>query len=283
MDHGVYLEHLTEGDLALLARTGAGGRVEASDLRSRPGLVDELLAEPDVFETVFGRRGREEDPLVFASPFLVFAVAVHRLSDDLADAAFVEDWTGPRQRVPVFDVAELRGFLDEPARRAFLAELLASFSHVASGSTWVRGRRGWRRRRWSELDPLRFAELLDVVPEAQRAGVYRRLGDVSLFLTGVFPDHTATKGLGPAETSRLRRVGGEAGTAGGETSGTLTLFEELGARSYRAACALAGPVLTRSMEVVGEVADGFRSARRILNIVTERYLFAHRPRWFPPS
>lgn len=298
MDHGVYLEHLTEADLALLARAGTGGRADAAELRSRPGLLGELLGDPAVFEAVFGRRGREEDPLVFVSPFCVFAVAVHRLAADLADAPYVEEWvdlrttdarppTGERRRlgrrVPVFDTAELREFLEEPARRAFLAELLASFSHVASGSTWVRGRRGWRRRRWSELDPLRFAELLDVVPEAQRAGVYRRLGDVSLFLTGVFPDHTATRGLGAAETSRLLRLGGEEAGPTGSSSGTLALFEDLGTRSYRAAYSLAGPVLTRSMEVVGQVADGFHSARRILNVLTERYLFTRRSRWFPSS
>lgn len=283
MDHGAYLEHLTEADLALLARAGTGGRADAAELRSRPGLLGELLGDPAVFEAVFGRRGREEDPLVLVSPFCVFAVAVHRLAADLDDAPYVEEWTGPRRRVPVFDTAELREFLEEPARRAFLAELLASFSHVASGSTWVRGRRGWRRRRWSELDPLRFAELLDVVPEAQRAGVYRRLGDVSLFLTGVFPDHTATRGLGAAETSRLLRLGGEEAGPTGSSSGTLALFEDLGTRSYRAAYSLAGPVLTRSMEVVGQVADGFHSARRILNVLTERYLFTRRSRWFPSS
>ena len=33
--------------------------------------------------------------------------------------------------------------------------------------------------------------------------------------------------------------------------------------------------------VVGEVADHFHEARRVLNAVTDRYLFPMRSRWFP--
>lgn len=33
--------------------------------------------------------------------------------------------------------------------------------------------------------------------------VYRRLGDVSLFLTGVFPDYVTARALGPVDAGRL--------------------------------------------------------------------------------
>src|SRR6266540_1530599 len=118
------------------------------------------------------------------------------------DPAFVGEWAGPRQRLPVFDVATLRDFLAAPARRLFLAELLASYVHVASGSVLVQTRRGWRRQRFSELDPVRLAALLDVVPAGERVGIYRRLGDLALFLTGVFPDHTATRAFAPVHAQR---------------------------------------------------------------------------------
>src|SRR5256885_13132420 len=38
--------------------------------------------------------------------------------------------------------------------RLFLAELLASYTNVASGSTLVKTSRGWPRHRFSELDPM---------------------------------------------------------------------------------------------------------------------------------
>src|SRR5215211_5973578 len=111
----------------------------------------------------------------------------HQTAADLEAATFVPEWSSRQGRVAVFDAPALRAFLAAPARRLFLVELLASYVHVASGSVWVQTPRGWRRRRYSELDPVRLAALLEVVDEAERPGVWRRLGDLALFLTGVFP------------------------------------------------------------------------------------------------
>ena len=259
-----WLEHLRHDDLALLER--ATGR------RAGPGQVEALLADPAAYQAVFIPHG---DPFLRASPFLMFALAVHRTAADLEASSFVPEWSGPRRRVAVFDAPALRGFLAAPARRLFLAELLASYVHVASGSVWVQTGRGWRRRRYSELDPVRLATLLEVVDEAERPGVWRRLGDLALFLTGVFPDHTDARGLGPVQATRLLR---SAGLAQGETSagGGVALLELLGRRWYRLARA-GSPALA----VVGDVADRFEEARRVLNLIAGRHLTGHRERWFP--
>jgi hypothetical protein len=283
---GDYLEHLSDADLALLG--GAAGSVPAELLREDPALAERLLDDPRSFQAVFGGTGRA-DPLLRASPFLVFALAIQRGAEDLREAAFVGEWAGPRRRLPVFDAASLRDFLVAPARRLFLAELLASYVHVASGSVMVQTRRGWRRQRFSELDPVRLAALLDVVPEAERAGIYRRLGDLALFLTGVFPDHTATRALAPVDAQRLLRHAGLEGPQArqsappaepGRGSGGVALLERLGRRWYRLAYQSA-PVRTAPLRVVDEVAERFDQARRILNLVTDTYLFPFRARWFP--
>jgi hypothetical protein len=287
-----YLEHLTDDDLELLARAhraATGEVLGVAELRSRPAPIDALLARPEAFEAVFGVE-KGADPFMRGSPFLVFAVAVHRCAEDLRKVAFVPEWLGPRQRVAVFDVEALRDFLADPMRRFFLVELLASYTHVASGSFWVQTGRGWRRRRFSELDPVRLASLLEVVPEAERVGIYRRLGDLALFMTGVFPDHTAMRALAPIDTARLLRAArlatGAGEPAGGyaesvEPAGPVALLEHLGRRWYRLACDTA-PSPTGAMRVVGEVAERFRQARRVLNLVTDRHLFVLRDRWFSP-
>jgi hypothetical protein len=275
-----WLEHLPDRDLALLARVaGRGGAGPAvARLRAQPGLVEELLADPATYAAVFERQ--TADPLLVASPFLVFALAVARTAAELETATFVPERVGPRQRVVVFEAAALRGFLASSARRLFLAELLASYVHLASGSVWVRTGRGWRRRRYNELDPVRLAGLLDVVPEADRAGIWRRLGDLALFLTGVFPDHAGQAVFGPVRTARLRRAAGL--PAGDGPDDAVALLEHLGRRWYRlAGRAAAAP--TAGLAVVGEVADRFGQARRVLNLLTDRHLFAHRARWFPGS
>jgi hypothetical protein len=126
---------------------------------------------------------------VAASPFLAFAVAVHRTAAGLASAHHIPERACAGPPVPVFDAAQLADFLRAPLRRLFLAELLTSFARVASGSYWVRTDRGWHPKRFSELDPVRLAGLADAVSQAERPGIYRRLGDVALFLASVAPDY----------------------------------------------------------------------------------------------
>jgi hypothetical protein len=299
-----YAGHLTDADLGLLASVAGetGPAVDASTLRSDPAALLRLLEDPGAFRAVLGGTvlgdtvlggtvlgdtvlGGPGEP-VPASPFLVFAVSVQRAAAELASAGHVPERTGPRQRVPLFDAPALRDFLAAPARRLFLAELLASFTRVASGSYRARVGGRMRTRRFSELDPVRLAGLLEAVPRAERPGVYRRLGDVTLFLTGVFPDYATAHALGPVNAARLLRA---AQLPAAHLSATqqdrlagppgLEFWEHLGARWYRAARDLA-PVATARITVVGEVADRFRQARRVLNHVTDQYLFPSGNPWF---
>lgn len=278
-----YAEYLTEADLRLLARAAGLSDGAMATLADDPDAIEGLLADPRVFEAVFG----VSDEMVFVSPFLAFGVAVHRAVADLAALDYLPERSGLRQKVPVFDAPELRDFLGSAQRRLFLAQLLASFTRVASGRYRVPSRwggrpgsgagavsgSGGRTRRFSELDPVRLAGLLEVVPEESRPGIYRRLGDVSLFLAGVFPDYSAAHALGPVDVSRLLR---SARVPAAERDGlavapALDLLEYLGARWYRAALA-AAPVRTAGLDVVGEVAGRFRQARRVLNHLADRYL-----------
>ncbi len=269
----LYLEHLSDSDLALLDA--------AADVRNAigrdPEQLEALIGSPETYRLIFKVPGR--DPLLRGSPFLLFAVLIHRVVRDLGQASFVEEWVGPRQRVPVFDTVSLRDFAADPLRRFFLAQLLASYTNVASGSTLVKTTRGWRRRRFSELDPMRLIELAELVPEAERPSVYRRLGDLSLFLTGVFPDYAGEQLVAERDRRGLERALGTADRERSENRDGVWLLEQLGRRAYRIAvqradrrAAMAG--------VLAEVSENFAAARRILNFMTDRYLFPMRRQWF---
>jgi hypothetical protein len=272
-----YASHLTDADLSLLASVG---QVDAARLRGDPETLLRLLEHPDVFGAVLSPP-QDRGWVVPASPFLVFAVFVQQAAVDLASADHVPERTGLRQRVPLFDAPALRDFLDEPARRLFLAELLASFTRVASGRYRVQAGGRTRTRRFSELDPVRMAGLLDAVPQAERPGVYRRLGDVALFLTGVFPDYAATRALGPLDAGRLLRGAGLPAAERERLTAVpaIELWEYLGARWYRAARELA-PAVTARIVVVSDVASRFRQARRVLNHLADRYLLPPDQPWF---
>ncbi len=266
----LYRQHLTDADHRLLRRVNGAGAT-----------LPDALADPRVEAAVFAD-GSPEAAFVDTSPFLTFAVAVHRTAVRLDHASYVEEPWSARQRIPVFDVVRLRELLAEPARCFFLIELLASYTHVSSGVTWERTRRGWRRRRFSELDPVGLAGLLDVVDPAERAGIYRRLGDLALFLTGVFPDHAITLELGGVAVGRLLRSSGVRQEIDSHVSGR-ELLEFLGPRFYRRASESVrahGDPMTSGLDVVNQIGERFGDARRILNAVTDQYLFPIRQRWF---
>lgn len=288
-----YLDHLTTGDLSLL---GSDGRHVADKestgelIRSQPGALDELLRSEHVFDAVFNAP-KTGKPLLAASPFFVFAVAVHRAASQLESASYVSEWLSLGRRAPVFDAVQLSEFLAMPWHRLFLTELLASYTHVTSGSVVVSTRRGLRRQRFSELDPVRLAALLEVVSDAERPGVLRRLGDLALFLTGVFPDYVARRGFGPIEEGRLLRTRGIArGTTGLQSldldvaatgdRGAVGLLEQLGRHWYRSAFELLPRPVAENVAVLGEMSDRFDQARRILGYISEHILFSHRDRWF---
>jgi hypothetical protein len=289
-----YASHLTDADLRLLASLAdaaadsgqvRGDPVDGSWLRGDPEALLRLLEQPGVFRAVLGSHDAARRWAVAASAFLVFAVLVQQAAAELATMDHVPERTGLRQRVPVFDGPALRDFLSDPARRLFLTELLASFTRVASGRYRVRVGGRTRTRRFSELDPVRLAGLLDAVPQAERPGIYRRLGDATLFLTGVFPDYATTRALGPLDAGRLLRAAHLPSAQVEHLAGApaMELWEYLGARWYRAARDLA-PTATARVLVTGDVADRFRQARRVLNHLADRYLLAPDRPWFePPS
>ena len=245
------LERLNDADLRMLA--SVAGEPMGSDfkarLRSQPGELERRLLDPGLWQRIFGRGSGEA--FLHASPFLVFAVMVQRTAYDLRTASYIEEWSGPRQRVPLFDVGSVRTFAMDSGRRLFLAELLSSYTHVSSTTMLVRTARGLRRRRFSELDPARLAELAELAPEPDRPAIVRRLGDLSLFLSGVFPDHAGRQ---------------------------LEALEEIGRRAY-ATSAQAARGGTASL--LKELSEQFSPGRRFLNRLTDRYLFPLRESWFP--
>ena len=291
----LYLEHLTQRDLAFLSSFEHDDPREGDlrgFVRSRRGGIEGFLAKRELFDAVF-RLGPDSE-LLRISPFLAFSLTVRWATYELSSAKFVPEWPGAARRALVMDVPRLREFLSAPLHRFFLAELLASYARVASGSVLVATSRGLRRRRFSELDPVQLAGLLEVVGEAERPGVLRRLGDLALFLTGVFPDYVARRGFSGVDQGRLARTtvtnkrttvtpsAVPAARLGGDDA--LALLARLGRRWYEVAARLLPSPPPVDVAVIGEIAERFDDARRVLNVVAERFLFPQRDLWFglPP-
>ncbi len=254
------IDQFTERDLATLALiVGSDPAALVADLRRKPWRIHDLLSDDAVFAAVLDRHAH---PARLVSPVLLFAVLVHRAAEDLREATYVNDWAGPRTRLPVFDVAPLHEYLDDAGRIVFLARLLASFATPEPLPIPEENR----------FDLVSVARWLDSVPD--RAGLMRKLGDLALFMAGVFPDRTGARPLRPLDAERLGRGVGmtpeeildlcDAGTL----APGLAAVEALGARWYE----LAGDE-GHQPPVVADVAHRFRAARRVLNHVTDTYLY----------
>lgn len=266
----LFVERLSGHDLRVLAGLDdASGSTD--ELRRRligdPRSVETYLSDPRLFDLLF--EDAVTDGIQVLTPALAFAVLVHRTVRDLESMRYVPEWVGAGERLPVFDVDSLREFVDEMTRRYLVIELLTSFTRVASGSMWVRTRRGYRWRRYSELDPLSLAEMVGGLPVERRAPGYRRLGDVALFLTGVFPDHTARNPLSAMRRARLVDSTGVEADWDTET-GYVHFLEEVGRRWYDRAAD--GSFLPPEGQVLQDIAANFTQARRFLNYLADTYL-----------
>jgi len=294
LDHAgrEYLARLSDADLRALVHADAvtadraTARIEA--LHRQPALLLDALDRPATSAAVLNLAraagsgaapglGRAADRFALISPFLLFAAAVHRTAADLAGASYAPERTAPR-RIPLFDGGRLTAYLAAPRHRLFLADLLASFARISSGV--VLAPDGRHRRRWNDADPHRLAVLLDAVPPAQRPPVWRRLGDLALFLAGVFPDAAERLVPDEAAASRLARqtlpAAPDTRPARLPDRGAADLMEWLGTRWYQQA---ARHVAGDAAPDLWERAEQFRPARRVLNTATDRYLLPYSADW----
>ncbi len=255
---------LTDSELATLADIcGRDADELRAELHRRPWLLQELLRAPEAVEAV-----RDEGLTVVSSPFLLFAVLTRLAADELLDVSWVNEWTGPRSRLPVLDVEPLQEFVDDPARVLFVARLLASFVAPASAPLPLHATDPWELIDW----------LHAVVPD-DRVTLLRRLGDLALFLAGVHPDATGDHPLTPRQAAQAGRsldLSADdilALVDPDSLSPGLDALEALGARWYRAARDEARDLPV----VVVDVAARIRAARRFLNHLTDRYLHPYGP------
>ena len=126
---------------------------------------------------------------------------------------------------------------------------------------------------------MRLIELAELVPAAERPAVYRRLGDLALFLTGIFPDYAGERLIAERERRGLERALATADRERSEGRDGVWLLEQLGRRAYRIA-QQATDRGTAMAAVLAEVSENFAAARRVLNFLTDRYLFPMRRQWF---
>ncbi len=179
---------LNQRDALFIVDTLRPGRADREQLAHRltedGARVESMLDDNRLFQRLM----TEANVLLQISPWLFFAVLLRRAWRDLERETFTVEQRG-RQKLVLFDADRVVQLLAQQPVRDYLAAMLASFTRVESVTVLAELRPGiWRAYRTNELDiegMMRYSQTLD---EPCRFAPYRRIGDVCLLLTGMFPE-----------------------------------------------------------------------------------------------
>jgi hypothetical protein len=254
--------HLTEPDLKFVVETVATKRRDHDHIidlvRDKDDLLEPMLEDPKLVERLIN----ELEVLVRISPYLMFTVLLRRVRRDLESESFVLERDARGKRIPVFEAAQAGQLLGDPPLREYLTEMLCSFVRTNVSVLYRQEGRGWQKRKFSDMDMDDMMALCQLVESQLKPRLYKRIADIALFLTGIYPDHASSFVRRPrSQDWRL-----------------VPEYEREGRRFYALAAREMEPPGPAS--VFEQLAEQFTLAREALNTLSDRYLKPLRARYF---
>ena len=266
--------YFSEKDLDFIVETISPGSSDTERLKR-------MVVEHDKFrdavvgdQSLFDRVVNDEEMFLQVSPALYFEILLRKASRELEEATHTVERLG-RENVPVFDTGEVVKLMKRPMIIEYLASMMASFTRVRSYVVPVRVRKGVRRRvRYNDMDIDSLVRFASNAEPLERFGYYKRIADVCLFVSSVFPDHTQ-RSYGPsagaaakpsARQQRMRR--------------RIEDYEREGRTFY--ALAQVHPT-ARTLDLSNVFAilkEDFAAARKPLTLIATRFLHARRQQLF---
>ncbi len=253
---------LTESDLKFVVETVATRRRDHDHIiglvRDKDDLLEPMLEDPKLAERLMN----DLEILIRISPYLMFTVLLRRVRRDLEGRPFVLERDTSGKRIPVFEAAQAGELLGDPPMREYLTEMLCSFVRTNVAVLYRQEGRGWQKRKFSDLDMDDMMALCQLVESQLKPRFYKRIADIALFLTGIYPDHAS---------SFVRRPRSQDWRLGPEYEREGRHFYALAARETEPS----GPV-----SVFAKLAEQFTLARGALNTLSDHYLKPLRSRYF---
>jgi hypothetical protein len=253
---------LTPADLRFIVETVATKRRDHDHIIElvcdKEDLLDSMLDDPRLVERLL----REDEVLIRVSPFLLFVVLLRQVRRDLEHEVYVYEVGARGSRIPVFEAPQVAALLSEPGIRDYLAEMLACFTRTNSAFLYWREEGSWRRRRISDLDMDDMILVCRLVEPRWKAVLFKRIADIALFLSGIYPDHTSLFVARPRASFTHTR--------------TIPDYEQEGQRFYELAARDADDSAVGS--ACEMLSKKFTLARHALNTLSDRYFRSFRAR-----
>jgi hypothetical protein len=256
--------NLSESDLRFLVESVATSRRDYDHIvnliRDKEDLLEPMLEDPKLLERLF----HDQQTFMRISPHLLFSVLLRRVRKELEKEAYVLEPDSKGKRIPVFEAPAVAEMLSHKRTRDYLAEMLSSFARTNSGVIYWKERGSWHKRRFSDIDMDDMIELARITDPEMRPAFYKRIADIALFLSGIFPDYAA---LFVARRQTMFSV-----------KRSLKDYEQEGKRFYSLAARETDQAHWKP--VLGTLAEKFTLARLALNSLSDRYVKTHRARYF---
>lgn len=139
-------------------------------------------------ELLFRRVMNEEEILLYISPYLFFRILLKRAHRELRWEAYTIERFG-NQKVFVFDTDRVSELLERKDIRTYLAQMLGSFTKIESTVFYLVAENRVYKFKYSNFNIEDIEERLNLVDEEKRFPLLRKIGDLSLFLLGIFPEY----------------------------------------------------------------------------------------------
>ena len=216
-------------------------------------------------DKVFQRVMRDDEILLKISPPMFFEILLRKAADELSRVGYTFE-KSRTMHIPVFDTKDLVSLLNRDSLLIYLADMLSSFTKVESYTISIKIRKGiWRKIRFNDLDIHSLMSLCDVVDEAYRFSLYKRIGDICLFILGVFPVY--------AERHYRYSVSGQIRPGvSGRRRVSPQVYEKEGERFYRMAAEHRTALDMELSEIFWSLHENFQKAKKPLNFITDHYL-----------
>jgi hypothetical protein len=256
---------LSERDLDFLVET------VSPEVIDKPRLKQIIRTDEDFRNTfigdakVFHRVMRDDEILLKISPAMFFEILLRKAADDLSRVGYTYE-KNRTMSIPVFDGEDLVSLLNRESLLIYLADMLSSFTRVESYAVTIRVRKGvWRKIRFNDLDIHSLMSLCDVVNDAYRFHLYKRIGDICLFILGIFPVY-AERDYRYPDSGQLRpRIAGRRRISAQD-------YEKEGQRFYRLAAEHRTARDLELSEVFWSLHENFQKAKKPLNFIADHYL-----------
>ena len=152
-------------------------------VRDKPEILDAMIGDPRLVERALD----DEEVVVHISPRLLFTILLRQTRRDLDNQPYINEIGERGEVIPVFESSRVANLLDEEPSREYLASMMSSFSKTQSTVVYSLERGRLRKRRFSSMDMDDMIHAARHADPEERPDYYRRVADIALFMTGVFP------------------------------------------------------------------------------------------------